>query len=73
SGLHELVSRIYDINADDVRMRQSALDDPTARGRAFDALRKGYPDRREFAATTIDGVPSSDLLKITTKLGFRHP
>jgi erythronate-4-phosphate dehydrogenase len=51
--LREAVLAVYDIAADDRRLRASATDDATARAKAFDRQRKEYPMRREFAATTI--------------------
>jgi erythronate-4-phosphate dehydrogenase len=52
-ALRELISRCYDIRRDDRRLRSITLVPPEERGRFFRNLRKEYPVRREFAATTI--------------------
>lgn len=51
--LREAVLAVYDILADDRRLRESCGTDPVARAKAFDRQRKEYPMRREFAATTV--------------------
>ena len=45
--------RIYDIRADDARLRGLSKLPPDERAAAFDRLRKNYPVRREFAATRV--------------------
>jgi erythronate-4-phosphate dehydrogenase len=52
-ALHELIGRCYDIRRDDRRLRAIALMPQEERGRIFRNLRKEYPVRREFAATTV--------------------
>lgn len=49
--LWEAVRQVYDIEADDARMRETAVDDSAERASSFDALRKHYPVRREFTNT----------------------
>jgi len=55
--LMDIVSRVYDIMADDTSMRAIAADplcaDPAERGRRFDLLRNNYRIRREFRFTTV--------------------
>lgn len=47
------VHAVYDILADDARMREILTLDDVARGPYFDRLRKEYPRRREFHNTTV--------------------
>jgi erythronate-4-phosphate dehydrogenase len=71
SVLREVVKKLYDIEADDRRFRESAVADDAARAKAFDRLRKDYPERREFHYTTVRLSHGSAAL--TTKfegLGF---
>ena len=51
--LREAVFHIYDIRADDDRLRGLLRLPPAERPAGFDRLRKDYPVRREFAATTV--------------------
>ena len=51
--LHDVVRRIYDIEADDRALRASAHDDASQRAKAFDQLRTMYPVRREFRFTRL--------------------
>jgi erythronate-4-phosphate dehydrogenase len=51
--LRDAVFRIYDIRADDERLRGLMKLPPVERPAGFDRLRKEYPVRREFAATTV--------------------
>jgi erythronate-4-phosphate dehydrogenase len=51
--LREVVRKLYDIEADDRRFRDSAVADDALRAKAFDRLRKDYPERREFQYTTV--------------------
>ncbi len=52
--LLEAVKALYDIEADDARMRRTLLSLPEAeRAAAFHRLRKEYPQRREFFNTSI--------------------
>lgn len=65
--LWELVKQLYDINADDARLRKATHD----RKSHFDALRKNYPMRREFRFTTVSVTNGSkSLLTAINKLGF---
>lgn len=48
-----VVEKIYDIKADDVRLRRMLEESAKERGKYFDSLRKNYPVRREFQNTRI--------------------
>ena len=70
--LREVVLAVYDIMADDARLRASCGPDAAARAKAFDRQRKEYPMRREFEATTVRVRHASEgLLKKLQGLGFR--
>ena len=68
--LHDIVSRVYDIRADDRALRDAmATDTP---GAHFDLLRKTYWQRREFRHTTVVLPAARDsLIRKVTRLGFR--
>jgi erythronate-4-phosphate dehydrogenase len=51
--LRAAVFHVYDIRVDDERLRGLLRLPPADRPAAFDRLRKEYPIRREFAATTV--------------------
>ncbi len=70
--LRETVRTVYDIEADDARMRK-LLDLPEDRRPAyFDTLRKEYPIRREFHNTAVTLFGGSDRLGHTLSTwGFR--
>jgi len=61
------VFHAYDIRADDERLRGLLTLPPAERPAGFDRLRKEYPVRREFAATTVvidsDAVGLGNLLR----------
>jgi erythronate-4-phosphate dehydrogenase len=65
--LWELISQVYDIEADDSRLRSQTDNRKTH----FDSLRKNYPMRREFRFTTVcvHNAPES-LLATLNNLGF---
>ena len=70
--LREAVLAVYDIMADDRRLRASCVPDASARAKTFDRQRKEYPMRREFGATTVRLRNASDALAATFRgLGFR--
>ena len=52
--LREAVAAVYDVCADDKRFRESLLAEDPAK--QFDALRKHYPERREFAFCDYRGA-----------------
>jgi len=53
--LADVVSQAYGIMVDDAAMRAAQNGDDTARAAAFDALRKHYPERREFPNFRVQG------------------
>ncbi len=70
--LREVVRRVYDIEADDRRMREIVRLPADARAGKFDQLRRDYPIRREFFNTrvTILGA-STSLIRTLQVWGFR--
>lgn len=70
--LRGVVTRCYDIEQDDARLRLTELLPPEERARAFRNLRAEYPVRREFATTTVRaaGAPP-DVRRVLSDLGFR--
>ncbi len=82
--LRELVRAVYDIEADDLALRETAAPgfkaptgttrDKPAHASGFDALRKNYPIRREFRFTQVALTGASPaLLSAVRKLGFDLP
>jgi erythronate-4-phosphate dehydrogenase len=69
--LREAVFRVYDVRADDARLRGLLMLTPEERPAAFDRLRKDYPQRREFAVTTavVDGTDGA-LENLLRGIGF---
>ena len=72
------VKKIYDIKADDLRMRQILNKQAEESGEFFSGLRKNYPVRREFQNTRIiladSGQRIADSKRIAKKLagiGFK--
>ena len=71
-ALRELVTTVYDIEADDRRLRLMAVRPAAERGPYFDHLRKTYPVRREFHNTVVDATATSHSLREKiAALGFR--
>ncbi len=73
AALWRIVRPVYDIEADDQRLRAGAAADPKTRGEHFEKLRKNYPIRREFRFTRVvlpQGHPGLET-KILD-LGFNH-
>ncbi len=70
--LRHVVRLCYDIRVDDRALRM-VLDRPSAdRAGYFRGLRAKYPDRREFAATTIHlSTPSRETGVVLSTLGFQ--
>ena len=52
-GLASIVNKVYDISADDNRLRETASADSFMRGKNFELLRKNYSMRREFRFTRV--------------------
>jgi erythronate-4-phosphate dehydrogenase len=70
--LRELALAVYDVASDDRALRASCVADDTARARAFDRLRRDYPLRREFTATTVTLAHADDALRRQVRdLGFQ--
>jgi erythronate-4-phosphate dehydrogenase len=70
--LRDLVLTVYDIEADDQRLRAIVGLPPAERGPHFDRLRKTYPIRREFPNTTVDTATIDDRTRAKIAgLGFR--
>lgn len=72
--LREAVLKVYDIEADSQRLRESCTADEAARAAAFDAQRGNYPMRREFTSTRVElaNAPAPLLAKFAG-LGFLVP
>lgn len=69
--LREAVLRVYDIESDSRRLRESCTADDDARATAFDAQRSNYPMRREFTSTRVELAGASDALATAfAGLGF---
>ncbi len=71
-AVHGAVRKVYDIMADDARMREIALQDgPEAQAAFFDRLRKEYPRRREFFNTRMIVQPEAPIVAATLSgIGF---
>ena len=71
--LLDVVRRVYDVEADDARLRSIIDLPPDRRGRRFDQLRKEYPVRREFFNTRVALTSGSKSLRRTLRTwGFRN-
>ena len=69
--LHEIVRKVYDIEADDALMRIADARDEIERARNFDTLRKNYRTRREFKNTQVVAQNASEELRRKVKaMGF---
>lgn len=67
-----LVRRVYPILRDDQNMRKLLKAPPQLRAGIFDAIRRDYPDRREFHNTTVFlGSSQSSIAKVLEGIGFR--
>ncbi len=60
AGMHHCVKQSYEILRDDINLRR-ALSDKDLPLR-FDALRKNYPERYEFAGFRVTGLPREENL-----------
>jgi erythronate-4-phosphate dehydrogenase len=70
--LRQAVLRVYDIEADSLRLKRSCVEDAVARAAAFDQQRSKYPMRREFTSTTVTLAKASPGLCATLQgLGFK--
>ncbi len=69
--LREAVKATCDIEGDTTRFRQAYSNDVATRMARFDELRKSYPHRRHFGATTVTLVaPSPTIAAKLSALGF---
>jgi len=70
-ALLRVVEKIYDIKADEVRLRRMLEESEKERGKYFDSLRRNYPVRREFQNTRIIVEDkNSSLAKKLKGIGF---
>jgi erythronate-4-phosphate dehydrogenase len=73
AALDEAARRVYDIEADDRRFRETAVHEEKQRAALFDRLRREYPERREFPSTRVTAergdLPAPLRAKLTA-LGF---
>ena len=70
--LRQAVLRVYDIEADSLRLKRSCVEDAMVRAAAFDQQRSKYPMRREFTSTTVTLAKASKKLCATLQgLGFK--
>ena len=69
--LHDLVTKCYSIERDDIRFRNIVSLPHDRQGPYFKDLRAKYPVRREFSATTVK-VPSeaTTVGRCLSDLGF---
>jgi erythronate-4-phosphate dehydrogenase len=67
TAMENLVSTIYSINNDDIKMREMIMMDIDKRIKHFDLQRKNYPKRREFNNYTIEACTPSKSIKETLK------
>ena len=67
TAMENLVSNIYSINNDDVKMREMITMDKDKRINHFDLQRKNYPKRREFNNYTIEAIDLSESIKETLR------
>lgn len=65
--VREAALTVYPIERDDQALRETSVIAPDDRGMFFDRLRKNYPQRREFANTTV--VVKGDDTVAAEKLG----
>ncbi len=68
--LRQVCAAVYDIEADDARLRRLLRMEESERGAYFDRLRKEYPRRREFPNTRVVGA-EGELAAALQGLGFR--
>jgi len=67
NAMENLVSNIYSIKNDDIKMREMIMMDIDKRIKHFDLQRKKYPKRREFNNYTIETTRLSKSIKETLK------
>ncbi|MDD5676936.1 MAG: 4-phosphoerythronate dehydrogenase [Kiritimatiellae bacterium] len=71
AALWRIVQPVYDIEADDRRLREGAAADAPERSEHFEQLRRNYPIRREFRFTRVVLPPGHPRLESKIRnLGF---
>jgi len=70
TSLGQAVSAVYDVGADDRRMREALSGADGDVATAFDRLRKTYPQRLEFHHYRVRGVSDTQLASQLATLGF---
>ncbi len=71
-ALLQAVREVYDIMAEDAKMRGLCVLDERARAAAFDALRRDYPPRREFSSTVAQITGETrEMETALSALGFQ--
>lgn len=71
TAMNNLISNIYSIKNDDIKMREMMMMENDKRIKHFDLQRKNYPKRREFNNYTIESSNLSKSIKETLeKLRF---
>ena len=69
--LHEMITTIYDLEADYHRMQQLLTIPQIERPLRFDTLRKNYPVRREFHRTSVNLPKNQERLRhLLAGIGF---
>ncbi|KTT11195.1 erythronate-4-phosphate dehydrogenase [Pseudomonas oryzihabitans] len=70
-GFKRACRAVYDPRDDDAALRATLALPPLARAQAFDALRKGYPMRREIPGLVLEGA---GMARLASALGcaWRH-
>jgi len=66
----QLMRLLYDPHRDDRALRATLHLPPDERAKAFDHLRKSYPERREFATLNLSGDISSAQRRELSAVGF---
>jgi len=69
-ALDRVVRSMYDVAADDARLRATLDASPDERGAAFSRLRKAYPRRREFSRFVIPAGAVSAALAVPVRDGL---
>jgi erythronate-4-phosphate dehydrogenase len=72
--VNAILRQVYDIQADDLALREAMRGDASLRGPRFSALREDYPQRREYHTFRVDGETSpDDVARMLIALGVRTP
>lgn len=71
--LDDLVVQMYDLAADDARLRRQAMLPPDAQGAYFTALRRDYPRRRSFTRHVLPAHTVPEAYRQAVAEGLRVP